>query len=58
VSAQFRGSQGEKMLKFLLSLFTVDQQSLLEKYIVSRRPTSQSDVEKYIRDYEHNSTFK
>lgn len=45
------------MLKFLLSLFTVDRQAMLENYIVSRRPTSQADVEKYIRDFERNTKF-
>jgi hypothetical protein len=58
VSAQSRGSQGEEMLKFILSLFTVDQQAMLENYIASRRPTSSCDVEKFIRDYERISTFK
>ena len=46
------------MLKFILSLFTVDQQAMLENYIASRRPTSSCDVEKFIRDYERISTFK
>jgi hypothetical protein len=45
------------MLKFLLSLFTVDQQAMLDNYIASRQPTSPSDVERYIRDFERITKF-
>ena len=45
------------MFKRILSLFTIDRQSILESYIASRQPKSVADVEKLIRDFERLTTF-
>lgn len=45
------------MFKRILSLFTIDRQSILESYIESRNPQSAADVERIIKDFERLTTF-
>jgi hypothetical protein len=45
------------MLKKIISLFTIDRQSILESYIASRQPLSQADVDRMIKDFERLSSF-
>jgi hypothetical protein len=45
------------MFKRILSLFTIDRQSILESYIASRQPATHADVERLVRDFERLTTF-
>lgn len=45
------------MLKKILSLFTIDRQSILESYIASRQPLSHADVERMIKEFECHTSF-
>ena len=50
-------STEKKMLNKILSLFTIDRQSILESYIASRQPLSQADVERLIKEFERHTSF-
>lgn len=50
-------STEKKMLNKILSLFTIDRQSILESYIASRQPLSHADVERMIKEFERHNSF-
>ena len=50
-------STEKKMLNKILSLFTIDRQSILESYITSRQPLSHADVERMIKEFERHTSF-
>ena len=46
-----------KLLKELTKFLTPNQQSRLEQYINSKRPTNAAEVEYWTRQYETNNTI-